>query len=539
MALLSPYSADQPTDTLRIVHVDIPRYVERSKHVFYLVQCGVVAPGGRTLRFEVWRRFNDFVSLHTSTYLMLGLPSPFPVKKRLFHGDAIRQERALQLQAYLCVSAAAAGKVAEATPLLHQFLGVDARSLASSPPPPTVATPTPVDTPATLPRTADEASPPSTAGTAEQPTPLSAVQRAAREARGLPADGTDAGDASPPSERLPPMAAAPSAQAWGARWAAAVERAAAPAVAAACFAPLGAAASDVATQRAFVRSLGRHADAAALREMLAEGGVLDALAAALAALVAAEAEGRSALSAAAEEGIDVTDDDGCTALQRACLSGHAAAARLLLRGGAAVEVVRFVEPCGPPPLVIAAQRGDEPTAALLLGAGARVDSLDSEGHTPLLRAAAGGHAQLAATLIAAGASVERATPAMVTPLMLACANAAEGLARSLLDAQADVNAAASNGTTPLMAAAQGSSCELVTLLLDRRADLHATSTKGWDAMMWACSAGAEAVARLLLRSGAATHVVGADGATALSLAQRSGQPALCRLLDSEGIYLGA
>ena len=45
MALLSPYSADQPTDTLRIVHVDIPRYVERSKHVFYLVQCGVVAPG--------------------------------------------------------------------------------------------------------------------------------------------------------------------------------------------------------------------------------------------------------------------------------------------------------------------------------------------------------------------------------------------------------------------------------------------------------------------------------------------------------------
>ena len=107
MALLSPYSADQPTDTLRIVHVDIPRYVERSKHVFYLVQSGVVAPGGRTLRFEVWRRFNDFVSLHASTYLMLGLPSPFPVKKRMFHGDAIRQERALQLQAYLCVSAAA------------------------------------------------------------------------------------------------------------------------------------------------------------------------------------------------------------------------------------------------------------------------------------------------------------------------------------------------------------------------------------------------------------------------------------------------
>ena len=109
----------------------------------------------------------------------------------------------------------------------------------------------------------------------------------------------------------------------------------------------------------------------------------------LAALVAAEAEGRSALSAAAEEGIDVTDDDGCTALQRACLSGHAAAARLLLRGGAAVEAVRFVEPCGPPPLVIAAQRGDEPTASLLLGAGARVDSLDSVGHTPLLRARAG------------------------------------------------------------------------------------------------------------------------------------------------------
>ena len=83
----------------------------------------------------------------------------------------MRHARALQLQAYLCVSAAAAAKGAEATPLLHQFLGVDARSLASSPPPPTVATPTPVDTPATLPRTADAASPPrrfrrSTAATA-------------------------------------------------------------------------------------------------------------------------------------------------------------------------------------------------------------------------------------------------------------------------------------------------------------------------------------------------------------------------------------
>jgi ankyrin repeat protein len=109
--------------------------------------------------------------------------------------------------------------------------------------------------------------------------------------------------------------------------------------------------------------------------------------------------------------VDAIDEDGCTALHKACLIGHGDVAEYLLEHGANVE--RGDKPApggywphrssGWTPLHYAAVLGNEDVGGLLLKRGAGVNATDKKGHTPLHEAAYRGHTPFVELLMANGA----------------------------------------------------------------------------------------------------------------------------------------
>jgi uncharacterized protein len=120
----------------------------------------------------------------------------------------------------------------------------------------------------------------------------------------------------------------------------------------------------------------------------------------------------------------------------------------------------------------AARRGDEPTASVLLLAGANPRAATRSGrYTALHLAAERGSAPIVAALIARGADVNARTTTGATALMFAAAAGDTTALTALLDAGAEANAAeAFRGQTPLIWAAAANQADVVKLLIARGAD---------------------------------------------------------------------
>jgi ankyrin repeat protein len=222
----------------------------------------------------------------------------------------------------------------------------------------------------------------------------------------------------------------------------------------------------------------------------------DALALWLAASQGLEADVRSLLDRGVP--VDITMDDGSTALYRAAFGGHSDVVRLLIDRGANIEAIakasdfaggktimhvitsrfgmherfgRVVQLCcnagadvnavdhmGCTPLLLAVKNtglwyfvhGRFPLQALL-DHGANIDAEDEDGLTALHHAARERlHTAVIALLLAHGAQINARDRRGRTPLHLAGASVAgSNCKRMLLDSGADVNARDNEGLTPL------------------------------------------------------------------------------------------
>ena len=128
-------------------------------------------------------------------------------------------------------------------------------------------------------------------------------------------------------------------------------------------------------------------------------------------------------------------------------------------------------------LIDAVRRGDRDAARILVKSDpASVNRAAGDGATPLLWAAFRNDNDSAALLLGAGANPNAANDYGVTSLSIACTNKNDALVEILLKAKANPNAAESNGVTPLMNCAHTGSLAGVKSLIAAGANVNAQDT---------------------------------------------------------------
>jgi len=183
----------------------------------------------------------------------------------------------------------------------------------------------------------------------------------------------------------------------------------------------------------------------------------------------------------------------------------------------------------------AAYLEDADTTALLIRAGAKVDTPNTYGMTPLALASGNGNAAVIDQLLKGGADPNGAVRAGETPLMLAARTGNADAVNVLLSAGAKVDAKETwNGQTALMWAAAAGHGPVVQVLIDHRADIHARSNSGATPLLFAARRGDMAAVRALLAAGADVKVARPDGATPLLVAVINGHADLVDFLLDKG-----
>lgn len=201
-----------------------------------------------------------------------------------------------------------------------------------------------------------------------------------------------------------------------------------------------------------------------------------------------------------DDGLDVQNVLGETALFVACQLGDAQAVKLLTKKGASVDAARVD---GDTPLVIAAYQGYLECARLLLNEGADVDARDSGGETALFAATGEHHAPVVSLLLQHGATPSLATADGRWPLFLACYDSHNGaIVRLLLERTTDLEQTADGGYTALYVAARQGQRETVDLLLRKGANPDASNVHHETPLFVAAREGHADVVKLLLT---ATH----------------------------------
>src|SRR5688572_10448784 len=126
-----------------------------------------------------------------------------------------------------------------------------------------------------------------------------------------------------------------------------------------------------------------------------------------------------------------------------------------------------------PPLVTAAERGDQAAVRTLLQSGADLSAARADGLTALHAAVYADHLEVVDALLRAGAKAGAADRYGVTPLYIAAVNGSATMVRRLLDAGADPNAVDAGGETALMTAARTGNPATLRVLLERGAKVDA------------------------------------------------------------------
>ena len=188
----------------------------------------------------------------------------------------------------------------------------------------------------------------------------------------------------------------------------------------------------------------------------------------------------------AHEKIDINAADdrqglsrGGTALHQACEDGHVEVAKALIRNGADINAMRYLDEtvlmaaCAARRGTHGFQRPDLDTARLILESGADVNL-----GSPLFNAAFCNHVDVVRLLLEFRAEVDRRGNAYgKTPLMAASEEGHDDVVRVLLDAGADVDANEENGKGALYYACSAGHTSTAQLLLDRGADVSARNGK--------------------------------------------------------------
>ena len=205
---------------------------------------------------------------------------------------------------------------------------------------------------------------------------------------------------------------------------------------------------------------------------------------------------------------NVAEADGTTALHWAAHHDNQAAADLLIKAGAKVQVRNRY---GATPLLLACINGSAAMVERLLNAGADANTRMPEGDTVLMTAARTGSVAVVKALIARGADVNaRESWKDQTALMWAAAGNNAAAVETLIAAGAAVQARTKFKPVPL--ASTGG--------FGRRAERNSDVTKqsGFTALHFAVRAGAADAVKALLRAGASVRDVTSDGTGVLVMA---------------------
>lgn len=173
-----------------------------------------------------------------------------------------------------------------------------------------------------------------------------------------------------------------------------------------------------------------------------------------------------------------TEDDLNTAVINAVIEGRVERVMVLLGRGANVNAV---DTEGAPLLVIATKLGNESLVDLLLKRGADASIRDRNGLTALARASEDGNGRITELLLS------RDKQRGSADLLGACEKGKTKMVKLMLDRGADINARGSDGGSPLMIAAGKGHLELVEVLLSKGADATAQDNRGFTALAWAYS----------------------------------------------------
>ncbi|KAJ7629681.1 ankyrin repeat-containing domain protein [Mycena polygramma] len=225
---------------------------------------------------------------------------------------------------------------------------------------------------------------------------------------------------------------------------------------------------------------------------------------------------------------------GSSALQAACLKGHAKIVKLLIENGADTDAIEKKERTNA--LRTASKNGRVETVQLLLDYGAKVNLVDGMESSALEAACWAHHAEVVQLLLDHGADVN--TTGIWSALQGAARCGVVDIVRLLLKHGAGVNKMAESGSM-VRSAAENGHVHTVRILFEHGADINAVATDGWTALQGAARNGHADTVRFLLEHNADANAVGGDFGSALQGAARSGHVDTVRILLEHGAVLNA
>ncbi len=185
-------------------------------------------------------------------------------------------------------------------------------------------------------------------------------------------------------------------------------------------------------------------------------------------------------------------------------------------------------------LLVAAGKGHNHVAKVLLALHADINVHDSQGVTPLDLAVSQKRSDMVRDLLRHGADPKAGGLDVATLLLKAVKDNEAGIARDLIEAGADVNTVAKDGSSPLHYAAWSGNVELARLLLTRSPNVDATNQGKRTPLMCAAWQGNADLVQLLLAHKADPNLVDENGWTALKCAKERGFTAIVEALKAAG-----
>lgn len=192
-------------------------------------------------------------------------------------------------------------------------------------------------------------------------------------------------------------------------------------------------------------------------------------------------------------------------------------AGLVVTGIAIVLVIMAPSPAGPSYATLHETAGFAPEQIPdLIRAGAKLESLDKNGHTPLWIAVRFDNPASVEQLLGAGATPDFSGPRKDAPLLVVTFMGSEPvdavIVKQLIEAGADVNVVNPKyGDTPLHYAVRAGNVEVVRLLLAAGANVDAQSSQGDTPLQSGVVHGHESITGVLLEAGADPEIRNAAG----------------------------
>ncbi|XP_066156295.1 protein TANC2 isoform X3 [Euwallacea fornicatus] len=272
--------------------------------------------------------------------------------------------------------------------------------------------------------------------------------------------------------------------------------------------------------------------------------------------------------------VELSNNQGQTALSMASSKGHCDVVRQLIAAGASpghadsvgycalvhaarngcLNVVGYLLACdwilknendvelaeaAQQALIAAAGQGHTEIVEYLLDmAEVTADMADSiTGETALTVAAANGCHTVCSALLSRGASICVKNRKDVTPLLIAVKEGHWAVAERLIQNHAAIEQTDESGRTPLMLAASEGHLGVIDLLLDKGSDVNMEDKEGLTPLCWACLRGKIQAAQSLVERGAGINHNDKTGRTPLDLAAYNGNPTLVQFLLDRGAVI--